>query len=170
MRSSVSKSSSPSAWYLLSLFACRYQTTIETVLAALDTPLTNNSPIHIHIAEQQKEVKDCINWSGQRPVEWLNNELVWAIAGAWFTPHTLITKNCTPSPTSNAIAGLCPTTEANLGDGIFPAVEFEKANGRWAIGSDSHVSLSIVEELRTLEYGQRLRDQQRNRLHRPDQK
>jgi formimidoylglutamate deiminase len=142
---------------------------IETVLAALDTPLTNNSPIHIHIAEQQKEVKDCINWSGQRPVEWLNNEI--GLSDRWCLVHAthLDNKELHAIATSNAIAGLCPTTEANLGDGIFPAVEFEKANGRWAIGSDSHVSLSIVEELRTLEYGQRLRDQQRNRLHRPDQ-
>ena len=116
-----------------------------------------------------QEVKDCINWSGQRPVEWLNNEI--GLSDRWCLVHAthLDDKELHAIATSNAIAGLCPTTEANLGDGIFPAVEFEKANGRWAIGSDSHVSLSIVEELRTLEYGQRLRDQQRNRLHRPDQ-
>jgi formimidoylglutamate deiminase len=70
---------------------------------------------------------------------------------------------------SQAIAGLCLTTEANLGDGIFPAVDFLAQGGRLGIGSDSHVSLSVVEELRWLEYGQRLRDQRRNRLYRADQ-
>ena len=70
---------------------------------------------------------------------------------------------------SRAIAGLCLTTEANLGDGIFPAVDFLAQGGRMGIGSDSHVSLSVVEELRWLEYGQRLRDQRRNRLYRSDQ-
>jgi formimidoylglutamate deiminase len=67
---------------------------------------------------------------------------------------------------SRAVAGLCLTTEANLGDGIFPAVDYIAQGGRWGIGSDSHVSLSVVEELRWLEYGQRLRDQRRNRLYR----
>ena len=66
---------------------------------------------------------------------------------------------------SRAVAGLCLTTEANLGDGIFPAVDFLAQGGRLGIGSDSHVSLSVVEELRWLEYGQRLRDQKRNRLY-----
>jgi formimidoylglutamate deiminase len=70
---------------------------------------------------------------------------------------------------SDAVAGLCLTTEANLGDGIFPAVDYIAQGGRWGIGSDSHVSLSVVEELRWLEYGQRLRDQRRNRLYRSDQ-
>ncbi|MNF90784.1 Atrazine chlorohydrolase [compost metagenome] len=70
---------------------------------------------------------------------------------------------------SRAVAGLCLTTEANLGDGIFPAVDFLARGGRLGIGSDSHVSVSVVEELRWLEYGQRLRDQRRNRLYRADQ-
>ncbi len=70
---------------------------------------------------------------------------------------------------SGAVAGLCLTTEANLGDGIFPAVDFLAQGGRMGIGSDSHVSLSVVEELRWLEYGQRLRDQRRNRLYHSDQ-
>lgn len=122
-------------------------------------------PIHIHIAEQQKEVQDCINWSGQRPVQWLANEV--GINEKWCLVHAthLTTDEICTIAKSNAVAGLCPTTEANLGDGIFPAVDYINANGRWGIGSDSHVSLSIVEELRTLEYGQRLRDQQRNRLY-----
>jgi formimidoylglutamate deiminase len=69
---------------------------------------------------------------------------------------------------SQAVVGICTTTEANLGDGIFPATEYLAQGGRFGIGSDSHVSLSVVEELRWLEYGQRLRDQKRNRLYRQD--
>ncbi|MGO3406634.1 formimidoylglutamate deiminase [Marinomonas sp.] len=142
---------------------------IDTVLQTLNASFNTTSPIHIHIAEQQKEVQDSINWSGQRPVEWLHNEI--GLSDRWCLVHaTHLTETERQAiASSQAIAGLCPTTEANLGDGIFPAVAFEKEGGRWGIGSDSHVSLSIVEELRTLEYGQRLRDQQRNRLYRPEQ-
>lgn len=138
---------------------------IDTVLHSL----AKDCPVHIHIAEQQKEVQDSLAFSGQRPVEWLNNEI--GLSERWCLVHAthLTDAERQAIAKSKAVAGLCPTTEANLGDGIFPAVEFEKENGRWGIGSDSHVSLSIVEELRTLEYGQRLRDQQRNRLYRADQ-
>lgn len=138
---------------------------IETVLSALK----KDSPIHIHIAEQQKEVQDSLAFSGQRPVEWLHNEI--GLNERWCLVHaTHLTDSERQSiATSQAVAGLCPTTEANLGDGVFPGVAFEQESGRWGIGSDSHVSLSIVEELRTYEYGQRLRDQQRNRLYRSDQ-
>ena len=145
------------------------QTQIETVLAELDQTSNKASiqsmPIHIHIAEQQKEVQDCLAWSGQRPVQWLANEI--GLDERWCLVHAthLDQEEVSAIAQSGAIAGLCPTTEANLGDGIFPGVEFIKQGGRWGIGSDSHVSLSIVEELRTLEYSQRLRDQQRNRLH-----
>jgi formimidoylglutamate deiminase len=102
-------------------------------------------------------------------VEWLHNEV--GLNGRWCLVHaTHLTDTERQAIASNqAVAGLCPTTEANLGDGIFPGVAFEQDGGRWGIGSDSHVSLSIVEELRTYEYGQRLRDQQRNRLYRADQ-
>lgn len=138
---------------------------IETVLASLDSRL----PIHIHISEQHKEVQDCLNWSGLRPVQWLHNEI--GLNKRWCLVHAthLDQSELKAIASSHAIAGLCPTTEANLGDGIFPAVEYENVKGRWGIGSDSHVSLSVVEELRTLEYSQRLRDQQRNRLHQPAQ-
>lgn len=141
------------------------QAQIETVLQSL----ASHYPIHIHIAEQQKEIQDCLTWSGQRPVEWLNNQI--GLNPRWNLIHaTHITADERQAIVdSQAVVGLCPTTEANLGDGIFPAVEFEAEQGRWGIGSDSHVSLSIVDELRTLEYGQRLRDQQRNRLHREQQ-
>lgn len=138
---------------------------IETVLSALK----KDAPIHIHIAEQQKEVQDSLTFSGQRPVEWLHNEI--GLNERWCLVHAthLTDAERQAIAKSQAVAGLCPTTEANLGDGIFPGVAFEQENGRWGIGSDSHVSLSIVEELRTYEYGQRLRDQQRNRLYRPNE-
>ena len=137
------------------------QPQIDTVLSQLDSAL----PIHIHIAEQQKEVNDCKTWSGQRPVQWLNDNI--GLDARWCLVHAthLDQKEITAIANSQAVVGLCPTTEANLGDGIFPGVDFSAQNGRWGIGSDSHVSLSLVEELRTLEYSQRFRDQQRNRLH-----
>lgn len=129
------------------------------------TEMAGSMPIHIHIAEQQKEVQDCLSWSDQRPVQWLANEI--GLDENWCLVHAthLDKAEITRIASSGAVAGLCPTTEANLGDGIFPGVEFMQQGGRWGIGSDSHVSLSIVEELRTLEYSQRLRDQQRNRLY-----
>lgn len=131
--------------------------------------LGSDMPIHIHIAEQQKEVQDCIAWSGQRPVEWLANEI--GLDENWCLVHaTHLNQNeVSAIARSGAVAGLCPTTEANLGDGIFPGVDFIQQGGRWGIGSDSHVSLSVVEELRTLEYSQRFRDQQRNRLYNEQQ-
>lgn len=138
---------------------------INEVLSELDSKRV----IHIHISEQQKEVNDSIAWSGQRPVEWLHNHI--GLNDRWNLIHaTHINEHELNAIANNkAIVGLCPTTEANLGDGIFPGAEFESLGGRWGVGSDSHVSLSIVEELRTLEYGQRLRDQQRNRLYRREQ-
>ena len=141
------------------------QQQIQDVLSDLDP----NRSIHIHISEQQKEVNDCLNWSGQRPVEWLDNNI--GLNERWSLIHAthLNDKEIRAIVKSGSVIGLCPTTEANLGDGIFPGVDFEQVAGRWGIGSDSHVSLSIVDELRTLEYGQRLRDQQRNRLYRASQ-
>jgi len=122
------------------------------------------APIHIHIAEQTKEVEDCLAWSGQRPVEWLLSnqpvDLHWCLVHA-----THMTEAETRGLTvSAAVAGLCPTTEANLGDGIFPAEAFLDAAGRFGVGSDSHISVSPVEELRWLEYGQRLVTRRRNVL------
>jgi len=138
---------------------------IKDVLAASD----RQCPVHIHIAEQQKEVDDCLAWSGRRPLQWLyeNTE----VDQRWCLVHATHAnpEEVTLMAKSRAIAGLCLTTEANLGDGIFPAVDFLAQGGRMGIGSDSHVSLSVVEELRWLEYGQRLRDQRRNRLYGADQ-
>ena len=138
---------------------------LHDVLRASDTAC----PVHIHIAEQQKEVDDCLSWSGKRPIQWLYDNV--EVDARWCLVHAT---HATPDEVrlmaqSQAVAGLCLTTEANLGDGIFPAVDYLAQNGRMGIGSDSHVSLSVVEELRWLEYGQRLRDQRRNRLYRSDQ-
>ncbi|WP_407729648.1 formimidoylglutamate deiminase [Pseudomonas helleri] len=138
---------------------------LNDVLRASDTAC----PVHIHIAEQQKEVDDCMSWSGKRPIQWLYDNV--EVDARWCLVHAT---HATPNEVrlmahSQAVAGLCLTTEANLGDGIFPAVDYLAQNGRMGIGSDSHVSLSVVEELRWLEYGQRLRDQRRNRLYRSDQ-
>jgi formimidoylglutamate deiminase len=138
---------------------------ISEVMAASD----KQCPVHIHIAEQQKEVDDCLTWSGRRPLQWLYENV--DVDERWCLVHATHAEadEVASMAKSRAVAGLCLTTEANLGDGIFPAVDYIAQGGRWGIGSDSHVSLSVVEELRWLEYGQRLRDQRRNRLYRPDQ-
>ncbi|RSC28655.1 formimidoylglutamate deiminase [Pseudomonas putida] len=138
---------------------------IAEVLGASDKAC----PVHIHIAEQQKEVNDCLGWSGRRPVQWLYEHV--EVDSRWCLVHATHVEagEVSAMARSGAVAGLCLTTEANLGDGIFPAVDFLAQGGRMGIGSDSHVSLSVVEELRWLEYGQRLRDQRRNRLYRSDQ-
>ena len=123
---------------------------------------TVDIPIHIHIAEQTKEVHDCLRWSGQRPVELLFERF--DVNKRWCLVHaTHMTNDETVRLAhSGAIAGLCPTTEANLGDGLFNAKIYLDNGGRFGIGSDSHISTSAVEELRWLEYGQRLMHQQRN--------
>jgi formimidoylglutamate deiminase len=138
---------------------------IEAVLAADNS----DSPIHIHIAEQQQEVDDCLAWSGRRPLQWLYEHV--PVDQRWCLVHATHAQADEVSlmARSGAVAGLCPSTEANLGDGIFPAVDFLAQGGRLGIGSDSHVSVNMSEELRWLEYGQRLRDQRRNRLYRSDQ-
>lgn len=138
---------------------------LTTVLAAED----GARPIHIHIAEQQKEVDDCLAWSGRRPLQWLYENA--PMDPRWCLVHATHAEadEVQAMARSGTVAGLCLTTEANLGDGIFPAVDFLAQGGRLGIGSDSHVSVSVVEELRWLEYGQRLRDQRRNRLYRPEQ-
>jgi formimidoylglutamate deiminase len=109
--------------------------------------------VHIHVAEQVREVEECLAWSGRRSVEWLLDQC--AVDCRWCLVHaTHMTETETHAvAASGAVAGLCPTTEANLGDGFFPLTHYR---GAWGIGSDSHVSVSPVEELRWLEYGQRL--------------
>ena len=138
---------------------------MHEVLAAAPRDL----PVHIHIAEQEKEVSDSLAWSGERPIAWLLRRF--SVDARWCLIHaTHPDENELQQLTaSGAVAGLCPTTEANLGDGIFPASAYIAQGGRWGIGSDSHVSVSAREELRWLEYGQRLRDRRRNRLALPQQ-
>ena len=124
----------------------------------------NAGPIHIHAAEQTREVEDCVAWSGARPVQWLLDNM--GVDARWCLIHCT---HMTPDESvrlarSGAVAGLCPITEANLGDGIFEAPHFAAAGGRFAVGTDSNVRIALNEELRTLEYGQRLREQKRNQL------
>jgi len=123
-----------------------------------------NGPVHIHIAEQMAEVKVCEQHLGARPVQWLLDN--YQIADRWCLGHaTHMDKNeVKQMATSGAVAGLCPITESNLGDGIFDAVNYAKASGSFGIGSDSCVRIDLADELRTLEYSQRLRDQKRVRL------
>jgi formiminoglutamate deiminase len=123
-----------------------------------------DGPIHIHIAEQTKEVEDCVAWSGRRPVEWLLDHA--PVDASWCLVHaTHMTEEETARlAASGAVAGLCPITEANLGDGLFPAAPFLGQDGRFGVGSDSNVLIDLAEELRLLEYGQRLTRRQRNVL------
>lgn len=119
-------------------------------------------PIHIHIAEQPQEVRDIEAWLGARPVEWLLEHQ--PVDERWCLIHaTHMTQAETGAMArTGAVAGLCPITEANLGDGPFNGPDYAAAGGRFGIGSDSNVNISLTEELRTLEYSQRLRDTSRN--------
>ncbi|HEX3651366.1 MAG TPA: formimidoylglutamate deiminase [Rhizomicrobium sp.] len=127
-------------------------------------PLARESPIHIHAAEQTKEVDDCIAWSGQRPVKWLLDH--GGVDEHWCLVHaTHLTQTETARlANSGAVAGLCPITEANLGDGIFPARNYLNLDGRIGIGTDSNVQIDAAAELRALEYAQRLATRSRNVL------
>ena len=120
------------------------------------------APIHIHAAEQTKEVADCIAWSGKRPVEWLLSRM--PVNERWCVVHaTHMTKEETVAlAKSGAVVGLCPSTEANLGDGIFALQDYRAAGGRYGIGGDCHVSRNPAEELRLLETVQRLVSRRRN--------
>jgi formiminoglutamate deiminase len=131
-------------------------------LAAL-LPL-NDGPVHIHIAEQTREVDACVAWSGLRPVQWLYEHV--PVDARWCLVHaTHITEaELQQIVASRAVAGLCPITEANLGDGLFPMQAFARAGGRFGVGSDSNVLIDAAEELRLLEYGQRLQLRGRNVL------
>ncbi|NOD94637.1 formimidoylglutamate deiminase [Ruegeria sp. HKCCD4884] len=119
-------------------------------------------PVHIHIAEQPKEVSEVMAGLGARPVEWLLDNV--HVDANWCLIHaTHMTEDETQAmAASGAVAGLCPVTEANLGDGPFNGPTFLNAGGSFGVGSDSNVLISLTEELRTLEYSQRLRDLARN--------
>ena len=132
--------------------------------AELDAVVTlaAEGPIHIHIAEQTREVDECLDWSGQRPLQWLFDHA--PVDSRWCLVHAT---HATPAEirsvaASGAVAGLCPITEANLGDGTFNAPEFLELAGIFGVGSDSNVLIGVSEELRQLEYSQRLALKARN--------
>jgi len=140
-----------------------HEDSFAPVIDALEQ-INLKAPLHIHIAEQVREVEASVAHSGKRPVEWLleNQKL----DERWCLVHAthLLEAEWQAIAESGAIVGLCPTTEANLGDGLFPASEYIACGGRWGVGSDSHISIDAREELRLLEYGQRLARQERTVL------
>jgi formimidoylglutamate deiminase len=138
----------------------------QAMLAVLQA-LPQDSRIHIHIAEQVGEVQDCLALRDARPVEWLLANA--DVDARWTLVHAT---HLTPAETrgiarSGATVANCTTTEGNLGDGLFPLRDYLDAGGAWGVGSDSHISVSPVEELRWLEYGQRLATRHRNIAVRP---
>ncbi|HWW58167.1 MAG TPA: formimidoylglutamate deiminase, partial [Sphingopyxis sp.] len=124
-------------------------------LAAL-LELSPAGPVHIHAAEQVKEVEDCLAWSGARPVEWLLANA--PVDARWCLIHSTHVEPAEyrGMAARGAVAGLCPVTEANLGDGIFPAADYLAAGGHFGIGTDSNILIDAAGELRALEYSQRL--------------
>lgn len=127
-------------------------------------------PVHIHAAEQVKEVEDCLAWSGKRPVQWLLENM--DIGPDWCLIHSthMTPEETTALAKSGAVAGLCPTTEGNLGDGLFNLPGYLESAGTFGIGTDSHISINPVEELRWLEYGQRVHKRERAVAHGPGEK
>jgi len=113
-------------------------------------------PVHIHVAEQRLEVAECLAATGQRPVEWLLDHAT--VDARWCLVHATHVEDAEVAAMARAgaVVGLCPTTEADLGDGVFPAAAFQTAGGVFGVGSDSQVSASVLDELRLLEWGQRL--------------
>lgn len=136
---------------------------LAAVLAAHNSA-SGAGPVHIHIAEQPKEVADIQAWLGARPVDWLLDNA--PVGPDWCLIHAthMTTDETQRMAASGAVAGLCPITEANLGDGPFNGPAYLEAGGAFGIGSDSNINISLTEELRTLEYSQRLRDLARNVL------
>jgi formimidoylglutamate deiminase len=118
--------------------------------------------MHIHVAEQQREVEQCFSSYGRRPVRWLLENF--DVNGTWSLVHAthMDVEETEALAQSGAVVVLCPSTEANLGDGLFPLHDYLSNGGQIAIGSDSHISINPFEELRWLEYGQRLASQSRN--------
>jgi len=133
----------------------------QQMRAVIDA-LPDDIPIHIHIAEQQAEIDQSIEHYGMRPVAWLFKHF--KVNHRWNLVHAthLDESEINLIADSGAVAVLCPLTEANLGDGIFPMPAFKDSGGIWAIGSDSHIEIQPQNELKMLEYSQRLQNQQRN--------
>lgn len=139
------------------------EASLRTLLAGLDAALPG-APVHIHVAEQTGEVDECVAATGARPVAWLLDRF--DVDARWCLVHAthVDAPEAAALASSRAVAGLCPTTEANLGDGVFPAPAYLDANGRIGVGSDSHIAVDWRAELRLLEYGQRLVRRERNVL------
>jgi formimidoylglutamate deiminase len=137
------------------------QEMLHDVLAALPSLGMADCPKHMHVAEQVKEVEASVLWSGRRPAEWMLDNV--PLDETWCFIHaTHLTHNETVElAKTGVVAGLCPTTEGNLGDGIFPAQHFLQEGGQFGIGTDSHIAINPADELRMLEYGQRLAHQSR---------
>ena len=138
----------------------------ESEMRALER-LRPRDPFHLHIAEQRQEVADCIARSGQPPVQWLLDRF--QVDPRWSLIHAthVMPEELSSLARSGAVVGLCPITEANLGDGVFPAAEYLEQGGVFSIGTDSNVSIDAAGELRLLEYGQRLVRRARNVLATP---
>ena len=134
----------------------------ESLAAIAQLANDDNVPMHLHIAEQQREVDQCMSAYGRRPVRWLLENF--EVAEGWCLVHAthMDFDETAALAGSGAVVVLCPSTEANLGDGLFPLHDFLQEGGRIAIGSDSHISINPFEELRWLEYGQRLATRSRN--------
>ena len=132
------------------------------VIAEIAKSGPQDIPFHIHISEQLKEIEDSIAYLGQRPVEWLLDKV--DLTDRFHLVHaTHLTSNETIGiAKAKANVVICPTTEGNLGDGLFPLNEFQENNGKWSIGTDSHIGINPLEELRLLDYGQRLITHKRN--------
>jgi formiminoglutamate deiminase len=123
-----------------------------------------DGPVHIHVAEQEREVQECLRWSGRRPVQWLLENA--PVGPRWCLVHAthMTADERDALAASGAVAGICPLTEANLGDGVFDGVRYRDAGGRFGVGTDSNTRISAAGELAMLEYSQRLRDRRRNLL------
>ncbi len=136
--------------------------TEDSVDGIAELAISENIPLHIHVAEQQREVDECLSHYEARPVRWLLDRC--DVNAKWCLVHAthLEADEISAIAKSGAVVCLCPSTEANLGDGIFPLRTYLEKNGHLAIGSDSHVTIDPFEELRWLEYGQRLATQSRN--------
>lgn len=131
-------------------------------IRALVSASPATAPLHIHAAEQTREVQECEAATGRRPVRLLLDAL--GLDARWCVVHAthLADDEVRDLAASGAVAGLCPSTEADLGDGVFRLLDFAAAGGRWGIGGDSHVCRSPFEELKLAEYAQRLTQRRRN--------
>ncbi len=135
--------------------------------AGLKAAAAMGGPVHIHVAEQVAEVEEVLAFRGARPVEWLMDQA--EVGPGWCLIHAT---QMEPGETlriaaTGAVAGLCPVTEANLGDGIFDGIRYLEAGGAWGVGTDSNVRIDLPEELRAFEYSQRLRERARAALAAP---